>query len=238
VGVSRIPGTHNVIEQAPQFSCNWTHDAVADRAMIDLGHSGHLDGGAGHEQFLANVDLGAIDWSFDHWQFHFILSQFHDRATGDAFQDILSNRRRDEAAVADHENIHGTAFGDMSFLGEDEGIIEPGSSRIGFDQGGIGIGTADLATGGDHIVIHSPPGGDSEMGGGVILDVQPEWQGKHGEIIQQTVQFNTDGFVRFVRQRANIDILPVTVLAQEVQQDGSKTLRGLVNFDAHETTGI
>ena len=51
------------------------------------------------------------------------------------------------------------------------------------------------------------------MGAGIVLDILPKWHGKDGQIILQVMQAYPDHFIGLVSQRADVNILLVSVTA-------------------------
>lgn len=148
----------------------------------------------------------------DH-QAKLVAGHFHHGAAGDALQDVLGDQWGDQNIITNNPNLHRTAFGYMSILGQDKVFVKTGPSGIGFDQHRAHIVTADLAACQDGIIIDPPPGGDGHVGIVIILVIPVKRYGKDRHFILDIMQAYADDFIRLVGQGVDVDILAVTILA-------------------------
>jgi hypothetical protein len=84
--------------------------------MVDARDGGHLRRRPGQKNLVADVDFTPVDTPLDDPQAELFLRQGHHRSTGDAFQDIVGDRRRDQDVVANDEDVLGAAFGEVAVL--------------------------------------------------------------------------------------------------------------------------
>src|ERR1019366_3678143 len=71
----------------------------ADGALIDLDHRRDLRAGAAEEHLIGDVQLAAVDGALDDLDAELVACEGHEHRSGDAFDDVLRHRRRDELTV-------------------------------------------------------------------------------------------------------------------------------------------
>ena len=111
-------------------------EMVADRAGVGDGVAGDFADadevaiGGGDENFVGGVEIFGAEHLFDDRDAGF-GRDFHEDAAGDAFEAAGVERRGEDLAFSDGENIRRSAFGNFPALIEKEDIIAPPRSRIG-----------------------------------------------------------------------------------------------------------
>src|SRR3954466_10071341 len=108
-----MPPTHGVKEGLPNPHRDRSGLAIADVAPIDSRDGGDLDPRTAEERFVSDVELGAIDVAlFD--RNALIAGKLQHRAPRDAFQNIAGDRRGNEGAVANEEEVASAPFRDVT----------------------------------------------------------------------------------------------------------------------------
>src|SRR5439155_23263432 len=83
--------------------------AAADRAAVDLDTRRDLCAGAAEEHLVRDVQLRPVDRALLDGDPE-LPREGEDRVAGDALEDVGRDRRRDERAVADHEEVRAAAL--------------------------------------------------------------------------------------------------------------------------------
>ncbi len=94
------------------------------RPVIHADHGRDADGSPCKEEFIASIELAAIDGPFHDLQAEFALRKLQDAIPGDAFEDVFIDWRGDQLAVAHHEEVAGGAFGDVAVFIEEDRFVE------------------------------------------------------------------------------------------------------------------
>src|SRR5438105_4072932 len=122
--------THRAEIDVLQLLRELTDLAVADRTAVDLDHRRDLSTCSAQQKLLARVELGPVDASFHHWQAELVLDHFHQQGPGDAFEDVVGDRGRDERAVLEHEQVLGRTLGDVAVDGQHYRLVESTLDRF------------------------------------------------------------------------------------------------------------
>jgi len=77
------------------------------------------------ERFVGDEDLSAVNVAHLDRHPHLLAEQVHDRAAGDAFQDVGRYRRGDGYAIAHHEKVLSAALGNVAVVVEHERLVKP-----------------------------------------------------------------------------------------------------------------
>src|SRR5581483_1535756 len=169
--------------QLLQTAGNGADEAVAHRVMVDAHDGRYADGCAGEEGFVADEQLAAVDGAFDDFEAHLAAGELQDGVAGDAFENVVVDGRRDEAMVADHEQVAGGAFGHVAVLVEEDGFVEAGLAGFVCGQGAVDVSAADFGAGGDGVVVDTTPGADARVQAGGAVQVFAEGQSDDGESV-------------------------------------------------------
>jgi hypothetical protein len=122
--------------------------------------TGHqLGGGAGHEDLLGEVHLGAGDVALDD-RVAEVAGDLDDRAAGDAVEDRVVLARRGDLAVAHDVDVLARALADVAVVVEQDRLLVAGLDRLDLGEHAVevlpgGLGVRDQRVGAD-----PPPGGD------------------------------------------------------------------------------
>ena len=87
----------------------------------------------------------------------FGAGKLHDGLSGYAFQNVLGWCRSDQLAVPDYEYVLGAALGNMTVVGEHDGLVESALHHLCLRQSRVHVHPGYLAPGRRGIVIYSPP---------------------------------------------------------------------------------
>jgi len=87
-------------------------------------------GGSGEEAFVGDVELVSFDASFDDFYTELVLRQFDHRATGDAGQDVLTDRWGQQTPSLDQEYVLRAGLGHISRFVQHDSLIEAVLDRL------------------------------------------------------------------------------------------------------------
>ena len=149
--------------------------------------------------------------------------QLHDAIARDAFQHVLVDRRRDQLAVAHHEDVAGGAFGDMAVLIQEDGFVESVVARFVAGQGAVDVGAADLGARRNGVVFDAPPGTYAGVDSVLCMQIFAEGQRDDGKGVL-IVGAHADALGAFVGQRADIDVGAECIAAHQLDGDGAQLL--------------
>src|SRR5207302_2769263 len=126
--------------------------AFADLAVVDAGDRRGLRPGAAQEDLIGDIELSAVHLT-DRRVDPSVRRDLEDRRPNDPLEDVVGRWRRHEDPVADEEEVLGAALGDMTVLGQHDGLVEPGLLRLGLRERRIDVRARDLASRRDRVVI-------------------------------------------------------------------------------------
>ena len=138
-------------------------------------------------------------------QAEFPLRQFHHRIARDALQHVLRHRRRDQLALAHHEDVARRAFGHMAALVQEDGLVESAMPRFVAGQRAVHVRPADLGPRRNRIVLDPPPGAHAGMQSLVSVQIFAKRQRNHRKSIL-IVGAHAHPLRALVRQRPHIHI--------------------------------
>ena len=129
---------HDFVVHRPELLGDRADAAGAHRLLVHRGQPGDLGAGAAEEGLFADVQLGAVDGPLHHRDLQLVAGQLDDGVAGDPFQQAGVDRRRDQLAPADDEDVLGAAFGHLA-LGVEQFELEPHEAHVGPAHGGAGV---------------------------------------------------------------------------------------------------
>ena len=192
--------------------------AVADGAMVDLDHRAHLDAGPAQEDLVTDVELGAIDRA-DLDRDPGILRQLDDRLAGDALEDVVGHRRRQEHAVANHEQIRRRRLGGVTAGREHQRLVEAVELGLRLLERHVHVAAHDLAARRQRLVGVAAPGRGHDPDALLDVDVVPERRGDHVQLVVEVVQPDADRARALVVRRADVDVLAERVPPRRLDHD-------------------
>src|SRR5205814_1176034 len=207
--------------------------SVSDRTMVYAhdGRDGH--GGAGEEQLIANVEFAAVDGTFDRVQVEFPLSQAHNAIARNAFENVLRHRWCDELTLANHKEVASGSFGNMAALIQENGFVKSAEARVGAGHGAVHVGSANLGTGRDGIVLNTPPctytGMNPFVGGKIFA------KGKRNDG-ERVLVIGTDAhpLCALISQRTDVDVGVERIPAQDLDGNCGQLFRRVRNVNAQD----
>ena len=134
--------------------------ALADRVVVDLADGDELGGGAGHEDLVGQVQLGARDVALDDLEAE--VARDLDRPSA-----RLMPSRIDAVcggvkivAVADDEDVLARALADEAVVVEQDRLLVAGLVRLDLRQDAVEVLAAGLGVRDQRVGADAPPGGD------------------------------------------------------------------------------
>ncbi len=109
------------------------------------------------EKLIADIKLGAVEWSLLDCQAQFLPGESHDAVAGDALQNVFIDRGSDQLAVPHHEEIGGGTFSHVAMLIEENGFIKAVAPSLIAGEGAVDIGAADFSAARNRVVFDPPP---------------------------------------------------------------------------------
>ncbi len=201
--------------------------------MIDAHDGCDANGRACKEEFVTYIKFAAVDRSFDDVQPHFTNGKFRDAMPRDAFEGVLRYRRRDQFAVAHHEDVASGAFGDVSVFVEEDGFVEACLPCVVAGECAVHIGAADFGASRNRIVFDPTPGAYACMQPLITLQILAEGKGHEGKRIL-IVGADADAFGRLVGQRPDVDVGAKRVATHQFDGDGAKLRHSGGNVNAQD----
>ena len=148
-----------------------------------------------------------------------MAGDLEDPSAGDPFKNVVADRRCDEHAIADHEQVFGRALGDVTLLSQDDGLFEPIEHGLGLGEGRIHVAAGDLAARRDGRVAGPPPrdrpGRDPLLG----VDVVAHGDGQDVELVGQPVELDADRLRALVHRGTAVGVFVEVVPAQDLEDD-------------------
>ena len=89
--------------------------------------------------------------------------------------------RRNQPAVAHHEDVAARAFGHMAVLGEKDGFVEAAAPRVVGGQHAVDVRAANLGAPGNRVIFHAPPGTHAGVQSVLAGQIVAERHGDDGE---------------------------------------------------------
>src|SRR5438067_12241747 len=108
--------------------------AVADRPAVDLDHRRDLRPSPTKEQFVARVQLGAVDAPLKHRQVQLLFDNLDQKLACHALEDVVGHRRSDELAVLQHEQVLGRALRHVPVDRQHNRLVVAGFDRLGLGK--------------------------------------------------------------------------------------------------------
>src|SRR5262245_41657979 len=102
--------TDNIEVHLPQMSSHVTDLAGSDGSMVDACDRANLRACSAKEHLIGEIQFGPVDLTFLNLGSKFIPEQLDNRPTRDSFENIVCNRRSRKYAIAEHEEISGRPF--------------------------------------------------------------------------------------------------------------------------------
>src|SRR2546428_732337 len=114
------------------------------------------------ERLLGDVELGAVDLALDHVQPESIRANLLDEGRArDGLEDVCGDRRRDEPALANHEERRAGALGDVSLLVEQNRRVIAVGPRLQGRESAVLVVRAALEPDRDRVVGGTRPRADA-----------------------------------------------------------------------------
>src|SRR5215210_2429958 len=123
VGVLFPPSARGLEVKLLQSLGDGPDAAGPDGAVVDLYDGCDLEPGAGKEDLVRGVEFRPADLALYDGYLELLGGELHDGVARYAFQDVGRNRRRDELALPDEEDVRRARLGDLPVLGEEDGIV-------------------------------------------------------------------------------------------------------------------
>src|SRR3989449_2463145 len=113
-------------------------------------------------RLLGDVELGAVDLALDHVQPEGSRANLFDEGRArDGLEDVGGDRRRDEPALADHEDCRAGALGDVSLLVEQDRRVIAVGPRLQDREAAVLVVRAALEPDRDRVVGGARPRADA-----------------------------------------------------------------------------
>src|SRR5439155_13133642 len=130
--------------------------SVAYDAPVDLHARRDLRTGAAEEDLVSHVQLRAIDLPLPNEDPE-LCRDLEDRVACDALEAVVGHRRRNQRAVADHEDVRAGTLGDLPAGGEEDRLIGLQVVRLVHRERGVDIRAGQLAARRDRVVGRAAP---------------------------------------------------------------------------------
>ena len=133
--------------------------AAGDGVVVDLAHGHELGRGAGHEQLVGQVELGARDVALDDLEAE-VAGDLHARLAVDAVEDPGRLRRRVDRPLADHEDVLARALAHEAVVVEQDGLLVAGLVGLDLGQDRVQVLARGLGVRDQRVAADPPPGRD------------------------------------------------------------------------------
>src|SRR4051795_11317198 len=163
---------------------------LTDHAVVDLPDGNDLGGGASEERLVAHVEVAAQDVADLDAVAEVARDRDH-RVPSDAFEGARRDRRRDELASPDDEDVLAGAFADVPLWRQQDGLVVAGLQRFHLGHRRVDVHTRALGAGRNRVGVVALPRADLRTHAvlqTLVAQVRPP--GPHG-----------DGDVHRARQR-------------------------------------
>ena len=127
--------------------------------IVDLAQRSHLGGGAGHEQLVCEIQIGADELFLDDGVAE-VLRDLDDRVARDAGKDRGGEVRCVDRPVLDDEQILPGAVRDVALVGEQNRLVIAGALRLHHGEHRVEIDARCLRHVRNDIRANACPGGD------------------------------------------------------------------------------
>src|SRR5438128_1233240 len=170
----RVDTADDVHVRARQAGRDRADLAVAEWEPVDRQDRRDLVAAAAEERLVGHVELGAIDLALDHAHAEQLgADRVHQGRARDALEDVCGDGRRDEPALAYHEERRARALGDVAFLVQEERLIVAVGVRLQGGQPAVLVVGAALQANGDRVVRRASPGAHAALEPVAFLDARP-----------------------------------------------------------------
>ena len=143
----------------------------------------------------------------------------HEHRAGDALDDVLRYRRRDQLTAAEDEEILRAALAHVSVLGHQDCLVEAVEECLGLGECAVDVDAGCLRARRRDVVVDPPPARHLAANAPRGVDVRSERHRDDHEAVAQVVEANTDLLVRLEDERADVDIGTKVVAAHQLDGD-------------------
>jgi len=105
------------------FLGNRSYLAIADRSVVHRGDRSDLGTCTAEESFFGDVEFCSVDAANLYRDVQDLLCQNHNRVSGNAREEIVGFRRRDELPTSNNKDVLRAALRYVAIVGKDYGLI-------------------------------------------------------------------------------------------------------------------
>src|ERR687897_513440 len=142
--------------------------ARPDGPVVHLDDGRDLEPRATEEHLIGGVELRAAHLPLDDRYPELLAGELHHGVAGYAFEDVGRDRRCDELALPDEEDVGRASLRDLPVLCQEDGVVV--ASHVGFidREGRVDVGARALGPCRDGIIRRASPGGDADLQAGEL----------------------------------------------------------------------
>ncbi len=126
----------------------------------------------------------------------------------------------------------------MTTGGEKDSLIEAIGHGLSLGQGAIHIGTADFAPRWNHIVIETPPRGDTASNTVLEIQIRGKRGNSDGEIALQVMQPHAQDLGAFIGYGTDIDILSIATPPHQLYSELAKLINAIRELDLEQLAAL
>src|SRR5579864_6072123 len=142
--------------------CNRPHSADADFDLIDRSDRRYLRGCAGEEHFVGDVKHLPRNRLLNDWNVQ-VARDLQHRVAGNARENGIAQRRRDQFVAMDEEQVFARAFADESILVQRDPLDVAVGNRFHLDELRVHVIRARLGHRGQRIRRQARPGRNTDV---------------------------------------------------------------------------
>ena len=105
------------------FLGNRSYLAIADRSVVHRGDRSDLGTCTAEESFFGDVEFCSVDAANLYRDVQDLLCQNHNRVSGNAREEIVGFRRRDELSTSNNKDVLRAALRYVAIVGKDYGFV-------------------------------------------------------------------------------------------------------------------
>src|SRR5919112_17737 len=201
------------------------YTAGPDWTVVHLDHGCYLEPSPREEDLVCGVELRTSHLALYDGHPELLAGQLHDGVARYALKDVSRDGRCDELALPDQEDVRRASLGDLTVLGEEDGVVVACHVRLIDRERRVDVGARALGAGRDGIVRSAPPGRDTDLQARKLHVVAHGY--REDREFGLTLQVNPHGLGGLVSQGTDVGVLARGVAAQDVQRDFAELLDGI-----------
>src|SRR5215217_2958482 len=202
-----------------------SYTAGPDGTVVHLDDGCDLEPRPREEDLVCGVELRTAHLTLYDGHPELLAGQLHDGVARYAFQDVRRDRRGDELALPDQEDIRRASLGDLAVLGKEDGVVVACHVCLIDGERRVDVGARALGAGRDGVIRRAPPGRDTDLQARK-LDVVAHGDREDREF-GLTLQVHPYGLGGLVSQGTDVSVLARGVAAQDLQRDIAELLDSL-----------